>query len=225
MNKNNELDDRINPEILLSKNYQEEKSFDDIFKNSYENFTEIDNITKVLGTGQDTIKIVKNFMTEDDYNIINKLVMSTFKKIKCSDDEYLASVNKINEYKEKIKNKAEELFKFKLEHDDYANKSHIKEHYLNGRPPGFATDIHSDLLGPENKYRWSGHISNLIYLNDNYDGGEIYFPYHKLKIKPERLMLISFPGNYYNRHGIRASSDLRVALSVFLKISDFNPSL
>lgn len=43
-------------------------------------------------------------------------------------------------------------------------------------------------------------ISSVIYLNDNYTGGEIEFPNFKVKIKPEKGMLILFPSNYAYRH-------------------------
>lgn len=43
-------------------------------------------------------------------------------------------------------------------------------------------------------------ISALIYLNSNYEGGEIEFPHFHLKIKPEPGMMILFPSNYAYRH-------------------------
>jgi hypothetical protein len=43
-------------------------------------------------------------------------------------------------------------------------------------------------------------ISVLIYLNDEYEGGEIEFPNFKLKIKPKAGTLILFPSNYAYGH-------------------------
>jgi len=43
-------------------------------------------------------------------------------------------------------------------------------------------------------------ISVLIYLNDNYEGGEIEFPNFNLKIKPKAGTLILFPSNYAYGH-------------------------
>lgn len=43
-------------------------------------------------------------------------------------------------------------------------------------------------------------ISAVIYLNDDYEGGEIEFPNFKIKLKPEKGMLILFPSNYAYRH-------------------------
>jgi len=43
----------------------------------------------------------------------------------------------------------------------------------------------------------------LVYINDSYEGGEIYFPDHGLEIKPEPNEFICFPGNNYYRHGVK----------------------
>ncbi len=43
-------------------------------------------------------------------------------------------------------------------------------------------------------------ISALVYLNDDYVGGELEFPNFKVKIKPEPGMLILFPSNFAYRH-------------------------
>lgn len=43
-------------------------------------------------------------------------------------------------------------------------------------------------------------ISAIIYLNNDYEGGEIEFPHHKVKIKPEPGMMILFPSNFAYKH-------------------------
>jgi predicted 2-oxoglutarate/Fe(II)-dependent dioxygenase YbiX len=43
-------------------------------------------------------------------------------------------------------------------------------------------------------------ISAVVYLNDNYEGGHLEFPNFKVKIKPEKGMLILFPSNYAYSH-------------------------
>lgn len=75
-----------------------------------------------------------------------------------------------------------------------------------------------DIYNPEGfnilKYEVGGHfgshydsyprinrcISGLIYLNDDYEGGEIEFVYFNLKIKPKAGTVILFPPNYPYRH-------------------------
>jgi hypothetical protein len=46
-------------------------------------------------------------------------------------------------------------------------------------------------------------IATLIYLNDNYEGGEIYFPDHDIKIKLKTGDMIAFPDNPSFMHGVK----------------------
>lgn len=204
---------------VFAKDYVLEDPFET--KNSIDEIN-ADNFTKRIGIGSDTIKIIKNFMREEEADILKEYCKMLYKETFVDQTLKMLSNKIIDSYKEKIKIKAQELFGVELERDDEANKNHIDTNYLNGRPPAFATPVHTDFFGPPNNYEWSGHLSNLIYINDDYLGGEIYFPHHNLKIKPEKGMLISFPGNYFNRHGIIPSSDYRYAMSVFFKIKNFN---
>jgi hypothetical protein len=184
-----------------------------------------DKMTSTRSAGPETIKIIKNFMSKEEVDVL-MVKASTMFGISPGDTETLQSADKIiQKYIKEIKNKAELLYENELEYDDYASPSDSIDNYLVGRKPGFVSVIHSDNLDTDKqkyfKYRWSGHISNLIYLNDNYDGGELYFPEHDLAIKPEPGMLISFPGHFWNRHGILPASDYRFAISIFLKIKNF----
>jgi predicted 2-oxoglutarate/Fe(II)-dependent dioxygenase YbiX len=43
----------------------------------------------------------------------------------------------------------------------------------------------------------------VIYLNDDYEGGEIYFPDHNLDFKPSAGTLVFFPSNTMYIHGVR----------------------
>jgi predicted 2-oxoglutarate/Fe(II)-dependent dioxygenase YbiX len=60
--------------------------------------------------------------------------------------------------------------------------------------------------GEEYKVHYDGatetgrHVSAILYLNDEYEGGEIEFPAFKIKIKPQAGMLIMFPSNFAYRH-------------------------
>ncbi len=56
-------------------------------------------------------------------------------------------------------------------------------------------DAHYD--GGPSTGRW---ISAIIYLNDDYEGGEIEFPDHLTKVKPKAGTLMIFPSNYAYRH-------------------------
>lgn len=46
-------------------------------------------------------------------------------------------------------------------------------------------------------------IATLVYINDDYDGGEIYFPDHNIYIKPKSGDLLCFPDNPDFVHGVK----------------------
>jgi hypothetical protein len=183
----------------------------------------IDNITKKLGTDANTIKIVKNFLSEKEIEWLLSAWLEKEKNI--ISNENLNKINiLVNEIKQNVIIKGEELFGFSLKEDDSINTPHNETFYILRRHENFVTDIHCDNFG-DNKnttYLWNGYLASLIYLNDNYSGGELYFPEHNLTVKPEKGMLIAFPGNFFNRHGIfPAIGDGRFAMSIFLKFKDF----
>lgn len=82
----------------------------------------------------------------------------------------------------------------------YAKKHEIEEMYhepynmLKYRD-GQHYKAHSD--GTTNTGR---SISAIVYLNNDYDGGEVEFVNFGIKIKPEPGMLLLFPSNYAYRH-------------------------
>jgi predicted 2-oxoglutarate/Fe(II)-dependent dioxygenase YbiX len=59
-------------------------------------------------------------------------------------------------------------------------------------------------------------ITTVFYLNDDYEGGEIYFPNLGVEIKPEAGSVICFPTSEKYRHGVRTVlSGERFAISQF----------
>lgn len=47
----------------------------------------------------------------------------------------------------------------------------------------------------------------IIYLNDNYNGGELFFPEHNFEVKPEARSMIIFPGTEDYLHGVKEVLD------------------
>ena len=43
-------------------------------------------------------------------------------------------------------------------------------------------------------------VSSVIYLNDDYEGGELYFPYLNITLKPEAGDIVMFPSTYIYAH-------------------------
>jgi predicted 2-oxoglutarate/Fe(II)-dependent dioxygenase YbiX len=59
---------------------------------------------------------------------------------------------------------------------------------------------------PDGEVIWKKSIdrdlSMVMYINDDYEGGEFVFPDLKIRIKPEPGMLICFPSNRHYKHGV-----------------------
>jgi hypothetical protein len=43
----------------------------------------------------------------------------------------------------------------------------------------------------------------VVYLNDDYEGGQIYYPEKNIAIKPKKCALVMHPGNEEYQHGVR----------------------
>ncbi len=71
-------------------------------------------------------------------------------------------------------------------------------------PVGRDMAVHSDAFYPDGSpgkypWRWCGGV---LYLNDNYEGGETYFPNFNVKIKPEMGKLALFSSDLEHKHGV-----------------------
>jgi hypothetical protein len=68
---------------------------------------------------------------------------------------------------------------------------HADKEFHTGIEKGRANDFpHYDLAG-------------LFYFNDDYEGGELYFPQHGIEFKPKAGAAYFFPGDMYYTHGVR----------------------
>jgi hypothetical protein len=65
-------------------------------------------------------------------------------------------------------------------------------------------------------------FASVVYLNDNYEGGELYFPRLDLTVKPAAGMLLAFTGGWYHEHGVlKVLSGERLTMPAFYT---FDPS-
>lgn len=200
----------------------------------------IDNITKIIGTGINNIKIIENFLSDDECDtamqIINKFEIN-------HNATHSYEISRLDEYKHG--NSVEETFTKKIR-----SKMVKTGEALYGlplvvdqgfqyiiHPTGTYIDPHTDILDIDNPdykndtfekqinafpYLWSGHLSILAYLNDDYSGGELYFPDLNYAIKPKKRMLILFPGSAYYVHGVaKVTSGIRYTLSQWCIFKNF----
>jgi hypothetical protein len=106
----------------------------------------------------------------------------------------------VNETMKLINDKCYDLISSVL--DNYREMFKIEQEIKNDEPYGLLRYSGGEQYG----FHYDGgtdskrSISVLIYLNDNYEGGEIEFPNFNLKIKPKAGTLILFPSNYAYGH-------------------------
>ena len=87
-------------------------------------------------------------------------------------------------------------------------------------PEGYEQGPHADAeynTPEEGEYTFPHrYCGSLIYLNDDFDGGEIYFPQHDLELKPVPGMMVTFPGTREYLHGVRpVNNGIRYVISSF----------
>jgi hypothetical protein len=74
--------------------------------------------------------------------------------------------------------------------------------------------------GKPNDFPWYD-LSSLFYLNDDYEGGELYFPNQEIKFKPKRGAAYFFPGDKNFIHGVtEVKSGIRYTCPFFWNITE-----
>lgn len=98
-------------------------------------------------------------------------------------------------------------------------------------PVGARQEPHADKefhAGPEkgrpNDFPWYD-LSGLFYFNDDYEGGELYFPQHGIEFKPKPGAAYFFPGDMNYTHGVRpVKSGNRFTSPFFWTIKSHDPN-
>ena len=59
-------------------------------------------------------------------------------------------------------------------------------------------------------------FSSIVYLNDDYEGGELYFTAQDRVLKPKRGMLVAFSAGYHHEHGVlKVTQGRRITMPAF----------
>lgn len=75
-----------------------------------------------------------------------------------------------------------------------------------------------DNAGKPNDFPWYD-LAGLFYLNDDYEGGELYFPNQKIQFKPKAGSAYFFPGDMNYIHGVtEIVSGIRYVIPFFFTI-------
>lgn len=75
--------------------------------------------------------------------------------------------------------------------------------------PGEYQDLHADgeTAGGWPGYNYIVDYGSIMYLNDDYEGGEIFFPKYDIQLKPKPGTLIFFPSTNMYAHGVTEVTD------------------
>lgn len=158
--------------------------YKDVFNNSFLSFLEICNDIKwdEMKTG-----------TENDYPIIQN---KTRRGKNVSMSSLLKNSNFVN-FKNKIDNQTSECildYSKKYGYWDLSEEGWVILKY----DKGDFFKLHTD-----SSRKYVRQVSSVYYLNSNYEGGELYFPFLNIIIKPEASELIVFPSTNLFSHEAR----------------------
>jgi predicted 2-oxoglutarate/Fe(II)-dependent dioxygenase YbiX len=148
------------------------------------------------------------------------------------DSEYwkdrVATGNTLNQHDPEINRVIEKMVqRFKKEVDDFFMvdadpTSPAIVRWLPGQfqMPHADKELHEGSnAGKPNDFPWYD-LAGLFYLNDDYDGGELYFPQHDIKFKPKAGAAYFFPGDMNYIHGVtEITSGIRYVIPFFWTIN------
>jgi hypothetical protein len=78
---------------------------------------------------------------------------------------------------------------------------------------------HADNANPDGSLHTMAYrdFSAVVYLNDDYRGGEFYFTALDTVIKPKKGMLVAFSSGFYHEHAVlRVEGSQRLTMPFFL---------
>lgn len=149
---------------------------------------------------------VKEFMSKEDYQRIHLYATQNdglFNEFGNSEKEFKVHVRyqidqidpEINSIIESNARRVYDFVKEKFSDTDFKPFDETKTHIARFQA-GSKMHEHFDSSRPND-------IATLVYINDDYDGGEIYFPDYDVVIKPKAGDLVCFPDNPSFIHGVK----------------------
>lgn len=86
-------------------------------------------------------------------------------------------------------------------------------------PEGISMPPHADNANPDGSPHAMAHraMAGIVYLNDDYEGGELYFTTLNVAVKPRRGMLVATTGGFHHEHAVlRVGGGPRLTMPFFL---------
>ena len=174
--------------------------------------------------------VVKNFLSEDDINLFMGYVSAqNFGEL--SENYWdgrvilLSSVKDIQVQNLLISKRIEimQLTESILLDNGIDHKLYSDTICFSRWPEGYALEPHADSENTDDtRHEYPcRNFGSVMYLNSDYDGGEIYFPRIGLKFKPEPGTMILFPGTLKYLHGVKKiTTGVRHTVATFLSFDN-----
>jgi hypothetical protein len=115
-------------------------------------------------------------------------------------DPRLPQFNLEPEYFKNIRDRFKQAVELMFDRELKPNTSHAQKWDVGGFAAPHSDN--SDHHGVPNAFEINKYVG-ILYLNDNYKGGELYFPDHSIEFKPPVFSYIMFPGGHENIHGVK----------------------
>jgi hypothetical protein len=172
----------------------------------------IENFTKI-GNNPNNVKIFNNYLSKEECEKIIGLIKNT----ETSNNRplrpdgsgnptlsllYYDSLDYSEKYIPQIKSLVEEEYGVKLK----PRNSRFAEWVHNNSPA-----IPIDDLG----HKDSNHLAGWVYLNDDYDGGELSFIHQGVSFKPKAGDLVLFPGNIHYWYHVAPANGSRYIMPIW----------
>ena len=161
-----------------------------------------------IGSAANNVKIFNNYLNINECNNIIKLIKLTqTSNIRPLQSEalsliYYDSLSLPEKYVPKINSIVEKEYNVKLKarHSRFAEWKHNN-----------SKSIPIDDMGSKD----SNHIAGWVYLNDDYDGGDISFINHDISFKPKTGDLVLFPGNMHYWYNVGPANGSRYIMPIW----------
>lgn len=176
-----------------------------------------------FGTTADNIVVIKNFVGADDLRAIRTFVSTINEWVDPGENKYTDNGTCLYDADywrnrqcsgEIIRRINPQIFSI-IEHYIHKMKTLLELRFnvlLSPRPPvlvkwieGTEQQPHADKQlndGSPNPFP-DYDLNSLIYYNDEFEGGELYYPQHNIEIKPEPGLAVAHPGDINFLHGVR----------------------
>jgi hypothetical protein len=191
-------------------------------------------IYNLFSGSPDNIKVIENFMPAEHVQILlDYCKLANGYRDEKLENQYIESYFQrelAKSYEHIMRAEVIKMYGHRFDRDRTVDFTVRKEGVLLKEHIDFIQSQFFDPLEPPSVYPegeiWSGHMSVLIYLNDDYEGGEIVFPKQNLSIKPKAGMLIAFPGNTMYPHSVQPCyGNLRYTISLWTRVSGYNGNI